>query len=151
MPRVAVRGIASLDLFVRPDASSAQREDALLRWYWEQLKALVPERLLKWQPLLGTEADQWGIKKMKTKWGSRNPNAMRLWFNLVLAKKPVLCLEYIVVHELLQLLDRRHSERFTALMDGFLPQYLESWVAGARGLELLTSIFASACGVALYF
>jgi hypothetical protein len=68
-----------------------------------------------------------------------------------LAKKPVLCLEYIVVHELLQLLDRRHSERFTALMDGFLPQYLESWVAGARGLELLTSIFASACGVALYF
>jgi predicted metal-dependent hydrolase len=99
MPRVAVRGIASLDLFVRPDASSAQREDALLRWYWEQLKALVPELLLKWQPILGVEADQWGIKKSKTKWGSRNPNAMRLWFNLELAKKPVLCLEDIVVHE----------------------------------------------------
>jgi predicted metal-dependent hydrolase len=63
MPRVAVRGIASLDLFVRPDASSAQREDALLRWYQEQLKALVPELLLKWQPILGVEADQWGIKK----------------------------------------------------------------------------------------
>ncbi len=123
VPRVAVRGIASLDLFVRPDATSAQREDALLRWYREQLKALVPELLLKWQPILGVEANQWGIKKMKTKWGSCNPNAKRLWFNLELAKKPVMCLEYIVVHELLHLLERRHSERFTALMDGFLPHW----------------------------
>jgi len=121
--KVAVRGIASLDLFVRPGASTKQREAVLLHWYREQLKALIPPLLEKWQPVLGVQARDWGIKKMKTKWGSCNPTAKRLWFNLELAKKPVMCLEYIVVHELMHLLERNHTERFTALMDGFLPNW----------------------------
>ena len=120
---VAVRGVASLDLFVRPGASAEQREAVLLHWYREQLKALIPPLLEKWQPILGVQAGHWGIKKMKTKWGSCNPTAKRLWFNLELAKKPVLCLEYIVVHELVHLLERNHTERFTALMNGFLPNW----------------------------
>jgi predicted metal-dependent hydrolase len=121
--RVAVRGVASLDLFVRPGASAEQRETVLLHWYREQLKALIPPLLETWQPILGVQASHWGIKKMKTKWGSCNPTARRLWFNLELAKKPVLCLEYIVVHELVHLLERSHNERFTALMDDFLPNW----------------------------
>lgn len=121
--RVAVRGIASLDLFVRPGASAAQREDVLTRWYREQLKARVPALLEKWQPILGVEASHWGVKKMKTKWGSCNTEAKRIWLNLELAKKPAICLEYIVVHELVHLLERRHSDRFTALMDEFLPNW----------------------------
>ena len=121
--RLAVRGIASLDLFVRPGATAAQREEVMQRWYREQLKALVPALLDKWQPLLGVQASYWGIKQMKTKWGSCNPASKRLWFNLELAKKPVACLEYIVVHELIHLLERRHSDRFTTLMDEFLPQW----------------------------
>ena len=121
--RVAVRGIASLDLFVRPGASTEQREAVLLHWYREQLKALIPPLLEKWQPILGVQARAWGIKKMKTKWGSCNPTAKRLWFNLELAKKPTMCLEYLVVHELVHLLERNHTERFTALMDGFLPNW----------------------------
>jgi predicted metal-dependent hydrolase len=121
--RVAVRGIASLDLFVRPGASAEQREAVLLHWYREQLKALIPLLLEKWQPILGVQASYWSIKKMKTKWGSCNPAAKRLWFNLELAKKPVSCLEYIVVHELVHLLERNHTERFTALMDGFMPNW----------------------------
>jgi predicted metal-dependent hydrolase len=60
---------------------------------------------------------------MKTKWGSCNPASRRVWFNLELAKKPVQCLEYIVVHELVHLLERNHTERFTALMDGFMPHW----------------------------
>ena len=63
------------------------------------------------------------IKKMKTKWGGCNPASQRLWFNLELAKKPAACLEYIVVHELVHLLERNHTERFMALMDGFLPNW----------------------------
>lgn len=63
------------------------------------------------------------IKKMKTKWGSCNPTVKRLWFNLELAKKPLLCLEYIVVRELVHLLERNHTERFTALMDGFMSNW----------------------------
>ena len=121
--RVAVRGIASLDLFVRPGASVEQREAVLLHWYREQLRALIPPLLEKWQPILGVQARAWGIKKMKTKWGSCNPTAKRLWFNLELAKKPAMCLEYLVVHELVHLLERNHTERFTALMDGFLPNW----------------------------
>ena len=117
---VAVRGVASLDLFVRPGASAEQREAVLLHWYREQLKALIPPLLEKWQPIVGVQASHWGIKKMKTKWGSCNPTAKRLWFNLELAKKPVMCLEYLVVHELVHLLERNHTERFTALMNGFL-------------------------------
>jgi predicted metal-dependent hydrolase len=120
---VAVRGVASLDLFVRPGASAEQREAVLLHWYREQLKALIPPLLEKWQPILGVQARDWGIKKMKTKWGSCNPTAKRLWFNLELAKKPAICLEYLVVHELVHLLERNHTERFTALMNGFLPNW----------------------------
>lgn len=121
--RVAVRGIASLDLFVRPGISAKQREAVLLRWYRDQLKALIPPLLEKWQPIIGAQASHWGIKKMKTKWGSCNPTARRIWFNLELAKKPVQCLEYIVVHELVHLLERRHGERFIALMDEFMPNW----------------------------
>lgn len=124
--RVALRGIASLDLFVRPGSSAEQRESVLLRWHREQLKALTPPLLEKWQSVLGVQIAAWGIKKMKTKWGSCNVEARRVWLNLELAKKPPQCLEYIVVHELAHLLERHHNERFTALMDGFLPNWRNS-------------------------
>lgn len=137
--RVALRGIDSLDLFVRPGSQAAQRELVLLQWYREQLKALIPPLLEKWQPVLGVQATHWGIKKMKTKWGSCNPTAGRVWFNLELAKKPAQCLEYIVLHELVHLLERRHSERFTALMDGFMPNWRvcrETLNSGVLGHEV---------------
>ena len=124
--KVALRGIASLDLFVRHGSSVEEREAVLLRWHREQLKALIPPLLEKWQPVLGVHIAAWGIKKMKTKWGSCNVDARRVWFNLELAKKPPQCLEYIVVHELVHLLQRHHNERFTALMDGYLPDWRSS-------------------------
>ena len=124
--RVAIRGVASLDLFVRPGMNPDQREGVLLRWYREQLKALVPGLVEKWQTILGVQVAHWGIKRMKTKWGSCNPASRRVWFNLELAKKPVPCLEYIVVHELLHLLERHHNERFSALMDSHMPQWRQS-------------------------
>jgi predicted metal-dependent hydrolase len=121
--KVVVRGIASLDLFVRPGTTTARRDAVLQRWYRDQLKALVPVLLDKWQPIIGIEASHWGIKKMKTKWGSCNTSAKRIWLNLELAKKPVICLEYILVHELVHLLERRHSEKFAALMNSVLPNW----------------------------
>jgi predicted metal-dependent hydrolase len=119
--RIAVRGVASLDLFVRPGTRSEQREAILLRWHREQLKALIPPLLAMWQPILVVQVPHWGIKNMKTKWGSCNTAARRVWFNLEVAKKPVQCLEYIVVHELVHLLVRHHNERFMALMETHLP------------------------------
>jgi predicted metal-dependent hydrolase len=121
--RVAVWGIASLDLFVRPGASADQKEAVLQRWQREQLKVLVAPLLEKWQSAIGVQIADWGIKRMKTKWGSCNVSARRVWFNLELAKRPVQCLEYILVHELVHLLERHHNERFTALMEAHLPQW----------------------------
>ena len=121
--KVALRGIASLDLFVRPGTTAEQREAVLLRWHREQLRALIPPLLEKWQPILGVQVAHWGIKKMKTKWGSCNTDACRVWLNLELAKKPPQCLEYIVAHELVHLLERHHNERFLALMDSFMPHW----------------------------
>lgn len=121
--RVAVRGVASLDLFVRRGTTPSQREAILLRWHREQLRGLIPPLLAKWQPILNVKAADWGIKKMKTKWGSCSPASRRIWLNLELAKKPVQCLEYIVVHELIHLLERNHTERFTALMETHMPQW----------------------------
>lgn len=139
--QVAVRGIASLDLFVRPGSTPEQREAVLRHWYRAQLKSLVPALLEKWQRIIGVQANHWGIKKMKTKWGSCNPTAKRLWLNLELAKKPVMCLEYIVVHELVHLLERKHTERFTSLMDGFMPNWRvcrETLKSAALGHEVWT-------------
>lgn len=121
--RLAIRGLASLDLFVRPGAILEQREDVLLRWHREQLKALIPAVLDRWRPLLGVQAAGWGVKKMKTKWGSCSLDARRIWLNLELGKKPVKCMEYIAAHELVHLLEHNHTQRFTALMDGHLPDW----------------------------
>lgn len=117
-----MRGIATLDLFVRPGTSPKQREVIVLRWHRQQLQDLIPPLLEKWQTVPGVEVTDWGIKKMKTKWGSCNAPAQRVWFNLELVKKPVQCLEYIVAHELTHLLERHRNERFTALMDEHIPQ-----------------------------
>lgn len=122
-PRVAIRGLGSLDLFVRPGSTPEQREAVLARWYREQIKALMPPILEKWQKALGVQVDAWGVKKMKTKWGGCTPKARRIWLNLELAKTPTQCLEYIVAHELTHLLERHHNERFTGLLDKHLPNW----------------------------
>ncbi|HBN8568331.1 metal-dependent hydrolase [Pseudomonas aeruginosa] len=121
--RIALRGTATMDLFVRPDTTVERREQVLHDFYRAELKRLVPELLEKWQPKLGVEVRVWGIKRMKTKWGTCNIEARRIWLNLELAKKPVQCLEYILVHELAHLHERHHNDRFIALLDQQLPQW----------------------------
>jgi len=121
--KVVLRKKTTIDLYVRPKTSAVQREMVLQRWYRQQLAALVPPLMDKWQPILGVEAANWTIKKMKTKWGSCNTAARRIWLNLELVKKPVQCLEYIVVHELVHLLERYHNDKFLAMMNAFLPQW----------------------------
>ena len=110
-----------LELHVRPESTPEERERLLQRWYRERLKEQVAPLLEKWQPIVGVEPSAWGIRKMKTKWGSCNTEASRIWLNLELVKKPVQCVEYIVVHELVHLIERRHDDRFRALMDQAMP------------------------------
>lgn len=119
--RVELRGKTVLTLHSRRDATAAQRADVLHRWYRGRLRPLVAPLVEKWQDALGVTVAEWRIKRMKTKWGSCTIPARRIWLNLELAKKPPRCLEYIVVHELVHLLERHHGERFVRLMDEHLP------------------------------
>jgi predicted metal-dependent hydrolase len=120
---VAIRNNRTLDLFVREGSDTAQRERVLLAWYRQQLKNLIPPLIQKWEAIVGVKVAEWGVKRMKTKWGTCNIKARRIWLNLELAKKPVQCLESIIVHEMVHLLERHHNDRFTTLMDGFIPQW----------------------------
>ena len=99
-PAVALRN-RFIELSVRPGLAETQREAVLERWYRQQLKQLIPPLIEKWQAILGVTLAEWGVKKMKTRWGTCNAEARRIWVNLELAKKPVQCLEYLVVHELM--------------------------------------------------
>lgn len=122
-PKVMLRNKAIMYLYIRPETSAEQREKVLQRWYREQLKELIPPLLEKWQQVVDVQVADWGIKKMKTKWGSCSIEAQRIWLNLELAKKPTHCLEYIIVHEMVHLLERHHNDQFTALMDRLMPQW----------------------------
>ena len=113
----------NLHLHVRPGASAGERQRALSNWYRQELKALIPPLLARWQPVLGVQAAEWGVRSMKTRWGSCNIRARRIWLSLELARKPVECLEYVVVHELVHLLERGHNQRFYAYLDRFLPTW----------------------------
>jgi predicted metal-dependent hydrolase len=122
-PEVRFTKNTIMELRVRPGMSAHQREAVLQRWYREQLRAQIPPLIAKWEPALGVRVAEWGIRKMKTHWGTCNTAAGRIWINLELAKKQASCLEYVLVHEMVHLLERHHNECFKGLMDTYMPQW----------------------------
>ncbi len=112
-----------LKMFVRPGSSVERKHKLITQWYREQLKNMVPELLNKWIPKVKKEPSAWGIKKMKTKWGSCNTETGSIWLNLELAKKPMECLEYLLVHELIHLHERNHNERFKKRLNDLMPDW----------------------------
>lgn len=120
---VKIRNKTYLDMVVREGATREQRQRVMKEWYRAELKALIPPLIHKWEPIIGVKVEDWGVKLMKTRWGTCNPAAKRIWLNLELAKKNPACLEYIVVHEMVHLLERHHNERFIGYMDNFLPNW----------------------------
>lgn len=120
---LTLRNNSIMELKVGPETSRDNRARVINDWYREYLKNTIPELLEKWQPKIGKSVASWGVKKMKTKWGSCNIGAKRIWLNLELAKKSPECLEYILVHELVHLHERHHNDRFKSLMDKFLPNW----------------------------
>ncbi len=112
-----------IELFIKRNSTSKQRAKALKDWFREQLKSQIPNLIEKWESRMGVQLNDWGVKQMKTKWGTCNIEAKRIWLNLELVKKPGRCLEYIIVHEMVHLLERHHNDYFVAHMDRFLPQW----------------------------
>ena len=120
---VGIVNNTTMKLRVRPGMSRAEREAVLLRWYRRRLREQIPLLLTKWEPRVGVEVAEIRIKKMKTRWGTCTSEARRIWLNLELIKKPVVCLEYILVHEMIHFLERHHNDRFRSLIDKILPQW----------------------------
>jgi predicted metal-dependent hydrolase len=110
-------------LFVRQGTDMQKKHAIMDEWYRAQMKELVPPIITKWEKAMGVSLNEFGIKKMKTKWGTCNRDAKRIWLNLELAKKPFHCIEYIIVHELVHLLERNHNDKFVAYMNHFLPEW----------------------------
>lgn len=120
-PKITIRNKKYIDLYVKQDYTQGQRENVMTNWYRKSLKEQIPALIEKWQKIVGVEVADWEIKRMKTRWGTCNREARRIWLNLELSKKPEHCLEYIIVHEMVHFLERNHTERFVAYMDSFMP------------------------------
>lgn len=112
-----------LELHVSSRCKKEVRLTVLEDWYRKQLRDAAEPLLAKWESKIGVEAHFWGVRRMKTKWGSCNHETSRIWLNAELAKKPIECLEYIVVHELIHLREPSHNDNFVKLMDKYLPNW----------------------------
>lgn len=113
----------TIELYVRENSSLDKRRAVLDNWYRQRLKEIVPDYIARWEESMNLNVEEFGIKKMKTRWGTCNREAGRIWLNLELAKKPAQCMEYVIVHEMVHLLENKHNETFIAYMDKFLPKW----------------------------
>lgn len=121
--RIELNGNKKIKMYAHPGTAEGKRAEVMKEWYRKQLKVQIPELLAKWEKTIGVKCNDWGVKQMRTKWGACNIEAKRIWLNLELVKKPTICLEYIIVHELVHLLERNHNDRFVAHLDRFMPKW----------------------------
>jgi predicted metal-dependent hydrolase len=112
-----------IKIVLRKGSTPKQRENLLNEWYRKQLKEAIPAVLVRCQSRIGVCASEWNVKNMKTRWGTCNVRKKRIWLNLQLAKKPPECLEYVVTHELVHLLEPSHNRVFYRHMDQYFPEW----------------------------
>jgi len=122
-PKVVLRNKRYIDLYVRPGTPTAKRHEVMQEWYRRELKRQIPALVSKWEKKMKMTVADWRVKLMKTRWGSCNTQKKRIWINLELAKKPVHLLEYIIVHEMVHLLERHHNKKFISYMDACIPNW----------------------------
>ncbi len=121
-PKVVLKH-SEIELYIRPNTTIEKRKHILNEWYRSELKKIVPKFIEKWENKIGVKSNEFGIKRMRTRWGTCNTRAKRIWLNLELAKKPTECLEYIIIHELVHLLERSHNKKFVKYMNEFIPKW----------------------------
>lgn len=121
--KVELKGTKNIILYVRPNISKEDKAHVLKEWYRAEMKKQIPDLISKWESIIGVKTNDWAIKQMRTKWGTCNIEAKRIWLNLELSKKPIICLEYIIVHELVHLLERNHNDKFVSYMNQFMPKW----------------------------
>lgn len=112
-------------LTVREESTAEQRDNFVREWYRELLKVEMERLLPKWENITGLRASSWQSKYMTTRWGTCNTETRKIWINVQLAKKPIECLEYIILHELVHLIEKKHDAKFIAQMDKYMPLWRE--------------------------
>ena len=119
-PHVEIK-YGTLELHVSRGTAGVKKQAIVAQWYRDQIKDVAPTLIEKWESVIGVPSPNLFVRQMKTKWGSCNPKAGNIRLNSELAKKPRQCLEYVLVHEMVHLLEPTHNQQFIALMDQFLP------------------------------
>ena len=120
--KVEIRDSIFIDVYVK-EYTKEKIKLMMKEWYRLELKNAIPPLIEKWEGKMSVNVKSWGIKQMKTRWGTCNTKNRKIWINLELAKKPPECLEYLIVHELAHLLESGHGERFKALMNMYYPNW----------------------------
>lgn len=124
-PKVKIRNKKYMDLCVRPGSDTKKKKEVVKEFYRSELKKQIPPIIEKWEKKMGLEVSIWQVRQMKTKWGSCVTENKKIILNLELSKKAPECLEYVVVHEMVHLQERLHTERFKALLDRYMPSWKE--------------------------
>ena len=114
---------SKIELYIRRGSTAKQKQIILDKWYRQQLKRIVPGYIAELEKKMNVKVAEYGIKKMKTKWGTCNVNARRIWLNLELVKKPIEYIEYILMHEMIHLIERQHNDQFIAYLNKFIPKW----------------------------
>ena len=122
-PSVNLVNGSTLQLNVPSGTNQEQRKEIIAQWYRHRLRSAVPKLIAAWEPIMGITVGEWRIRKMKTRWGSCNTRAGRIWISLELAKKSIKCLEYVVVHEMAHLIEPSHNRRFWGILDNLMPNW----------------------------
>jgi len=122
-PEIIIRNKKTIELRIRPNTSREKREQIMQEWLRNRMRNNLAELIPKWESIVSVKASYYGIKRMRTKWGSCNSEQKRIWLNLELAKKTPQCLEYVLVHEIIHILEPKHSDRFFELLDEYMPTW----------------------------
>lgn len=130
-PQVKIRPPNIIQLCIDINTTTAQRQTYMQNWYKRHIMHEAPKLIAKWEPLIGVLPESYYYRTMRSKWGSCNITDKKICLNIDLAKRPLACLEFVVVHELVHLLERNHNARFYGLMDKFLP----SWKIASQSLD----------------
>lgn len=113
-------------LTVRKESTVLQREKYVNEWYRSILKAEIERVLPKWEQITGLYCNSWQTKNMTSRWGTCIIATKKIWLNLQLAKKSLDCLDYVILHELAHLKEKKHDEKFVAIMDMYMPNWREN-------------------------
>jgi predicted metal-dependent hydrolase len=113
----------TIDLFLKPKTSFKQKQNLFENFYRYEFEQILPKYIKKWQKKIGVEINETKIRKMRTKWGTCNNKDKRIWLNLELVKKPLHCIDYVIAHEFVHLIERTHTEKFLKILGKVYPKW----------------------------